>query len=61
MLLKFTSDTDERAIFLVDYFARTIMKDDRNLQWLLQSVDAHRKSRADYHEVTLNKLWRERL
>ena len=57
--------TAERVFYLADYFvqairkARAIFEEGKGLQWLLKSVDAHRKRRPDFRQITVDQLCKE--
>ena len=45
---KVTNDVAERAIGLIQDFANTVTKDEDQLQWLLQLVEAHRRKVSSF-------------
>ena len=54
--LKVTNDVAERGVALIQDFAHTITKDDQQLQWLLQAVEAHRKRVPSFEKHHLDSL-----
>lgn len=54
--LKVTNDTAERGVQIIQHFARTVTKDEADLQWLLQCVEDHRKKYPDFRKSTMSGL-----
>ena len=54
--LKVVNDAAERGVQLIQQFAGKITKEETDLQWLLQSVEAHRKKIPKFSKEALHKL-----
>ena len=55
--LKLTNDTAERGVQLVQQSVRTITREEKDMQWLLQCVEAHRKRFTTFRKSTLNNQY----
>ena len=54
--LKVTNDVAERGIALIQAFANTVTRDEQQLEWLLQAVEAHRKRTPSFQKKYLDSL-----
>lgn len=54
--LNVVNDTAERGVQLIQQFAGRITKEETDLQWLLQCVEAHRKNIPTLSKGALHKL-----
>ena len=53
--MKVINDTAERGVKLISEFLNTTTKDESQLQYLLQAVEAHRDKFPNFHKKTLNE------
>ena len=53
--MKVVNDTAERGVKLISDFLNTTTKDESQLQYLLQAVEAHRDKFPNFNKKTLNE------
>lgn len=54
--LKVTNDTAERGVRIIQDFARTVTKNETDLQWLLQCVEKHRREFPEFKKSNMREL-----
>ena len=53
--MKVVNDTEKNGVKLISEFLNTTTKDESQLQYLLQAVEAHRNKFPNFHKKTLNE------
>ena len=54
--LRVTNDAAERDIALIQAFANTVTRDEQQLEWLLQALEANRKRTPSFLKKSLDSL-----